>query len=80
MKKRLFTFALLLTSFLAAFSQTAITGRVTDSRTGEPLIGATLVLKQNGATGAVTDADGRFTLSVPAALPVTLVVLSLIHI
>lgn len=76
MKKRLFTFALLLTSVIAAFSQTAISGRVTDSRTGEPLIGATLVLKQNSATGTVTDVDGRFTLNVSAALPVTLVVQS----
>ncbi|HHJ52071.1 MAG TPA: TonB-dependent receptor [Caldithrix abyssi] len=46
-------------SFLAAGTTGKITGRVTDANTGEPLVGANIIVK--GTTmGAATDADGYF--------------------
>jgi TonB-linked SusC/RagA family outer membrane protein len=48
----------------ALYGQQQITGRVSDSDNDEPLIGASVIVK--GTTvGAVTDADGRFTLQLP---------------
>ncbi len=41
-----------------------ITGKVTDSETGEPLIGATIQMKGT-SIGTVTDIDGNFKLAVP---------------
>ena len=43
----------------------AVKGTVTDSN-GEPLIGASVVIKGNTSVGTVTDLDGNFTLSVPS--------------
>lgn len=61
---RLFIISLffLLSPFLA-FSQTGeLTGTVTDARTGEPLIGATVILE--GTTiGDATDANGRYLIT-----------------
>lgn len=42
-----------------------ISGRVLDE-TGEPMIGASVSLKNNPAIGVATDIDGNFTLSIPA--------------
>src|SRR5690554_4783054 len=39
-----------------------ITGRVTDEN-GEPVIGATIVIKNNPSQGTVTDVDGNFTVT-----------------
>lgn len=56
--------------FLAAmfssltFAQTKISGNVKDE-TGEPLIGASVVVKGGGGTGAITDLDGNFSLTLP---------------
>ena len=72
MKKRLFAFLAVLSSALTALAQTTITGRISDARTGEPLIGATLVPKSSKELGAVTDADGNFTLVTRVELPLTL--------
>ncbi|MDD2300853.1 MAG: TonB-dependent receptor plug domain-containing protein, partial [Fermentimonas sp.] len=50
---------------LTASQQTnrTITGTITDP-SGEPIIGATIVLKDDPATGTVTDFDGNFALQV----------------
>ncbi len=40
-----------------------VTGQVVDEN-GETVIGASVVLKSNPKVGAVTDADGKFTLTV----------------
>ena len=72
MKKRLFTFLVVLTVALSALAQTTITGRIVDARTGEPLIGATLVPKSSKEIGTVTDADGNFRLVTQVELPLTL--------
>ncbi len=58
----LLVFALLATQVLVA--QRTITGTVTDSENGEPLIGAN-VLVVGTSSGTITDFDGTFTLDVP---------------
>ena len=45
--------------------QTTVSGNVTDA-TGEPLIGVTVLVEGKTGTGAVTDFDGNYKLSVPA--------------
>lgn len=47
-----------------ALAQRAITGTVTDEATGEPLIGAN-ILVVGTSTGTITDFDGSYTLNVP---------------
>ena len=42
-----------------------ISGVVTDAATGEPLIGASVLIKDT-STGCITDLDGRFSLDAPA--------------
>jgi len=50
---------------LAGFAQGTITGKVIDSNSNEPLIGATVVIE--GTTrGVPTSLDGSFSLSIPA--------------
>ncbi|HMN91165.1 MAG TPA: carboxypeptidase-like regulatory domain-containing protein, partial [Saprospiraceae bacterium] len=50
----------------ATLGQRTITGTVYDARTGEPLIGATVVDKDNPSVGTITDFDGTFSLNVGA--------------
>ena len=48
-----------------ALAQTAVTGTVVSQEDGQPVIGAT-VRVAGTQTGTVTDADGRFSLSLPS--------------
>jgi TonB-linked SusC/RagA family outer membrane protein len=48
-------------------------GTALDSRTNEPVIGASVLIKGGAASGTVTDIDGRFTLDV-TGLPVVIVI------
>lgn len=45
-----------------AFSQSTITGKVTDQQTGQPMVGVNVSIK-NGATTAVTDNNGNFSIT-----------------
>lgn len=54
--------ALLLTT--AAAAQHKISGRVIDT-TQEPLVGATITLKEKPSVGTTTDTEGRYTLTLP---------------
>ena len=72
MKKKLFISIVVLAASISAFAQTTLTGRITDARTGEPLIGASLVPKSSKELGAVTDIDGNFKLVTNVELPLTL--------
>lgn len=56
---------LLLTMQVSA--QTTINGKVADKQ-GEPLIGATVVIKDNPTLGAITDMDGFYTLKTSKSL------------
>ncbi|MDD4630813.1 MAG: TonB-dependent receptor [Proteiniphilum sp.] len=40
-------------------------GMIVDEK-GEPIIGATIIQKDNSSSGTISDAEGRFSLSVPA--------------
>lgn len=67
MKKRLLAILLLwAVGALPAWAQLAITGRVTASDTKEELPGVNVVLKGTNRV-AVTDLDGKFSMSVPSA-------------
>ncbi|MBP5257861.1 MAG: carboxypeptidase-like regulatory domain-containing protein, partial [Prevotella sp.] len=76
MKKRLFTLLLAVAAVLSTAAQTTITGNVVDARTGETIIGATIVPKSSKELGTVTDIDGNFTLTTNVQLPLTLSVQS----
>lgn len=56
-----------------ALAQTSISGRVTDGASGLPLAGVNIVVKGR-VMGTITDTEGRFSLNVAAAPPLTLVV------
>lgn len=56
-----------------AYSQTQLSGSVVDDETGEPLIGAT-ILVEGTTTGTTTNFDGEFSLSVPSNPPFNLTV------
>ncbi|WP_460891528.1 SusC/RagA family TonB-linked outer membrane protein [Rufibacter soli] len=66
-KALLFSFALMLTLLTQAYAQNrTVTGRVTDTATGEGMPGVTVQLK--GSTTAVpTDANGSYSINVPSA-------------
>lgn len=62
-------FFILICSSNQLYAQREITGVVTDAASGEPLIGATIVVKGSSA-GTVTDLDGYYAISVPDAASV----------
>lgn len=61
--KKLLTTLLGLTMVVCANAQSAVNGKVVDQKTGEPLIGATII-EVNTQNGAVTDESGLFELEV----------------
>lgn len=67
MKKIIYLLLCLFTGIGIASAQTThVTGTVTSAQDGEPIIGASVVVK--GTTvGTVTDFDGKFSLSVPSS-------------
>ena len=71
MGKRLFSLALVLAP-LWALAQNVITGHISDARNGEPLIGASVIVKSEKGQGVVTDYDGNFSLQTKVEAPLTL--------
>lgn len=63
-KKLMLSFTMILLS-VAAFSQNAVTGKVTDSKDGTPVAGVTVTVKGT-KTATQTVADGSFKISAPA--------------
>ena len=59
--KHLFLLLTLLSFSLTALAQQKVTGKVKDS-SGEPVIGASVVVKGNNTMGTITDFDGNFML------------------
>src|SRR4051812_17835606 len=57
-------FLSLLLPFLMFAQGRTVSGRITDAG-GRPVAGASIAVEKS-TTGTVTDADGRFTLAVPA--------------
>jgi len=72
MYKSIATVLILISISLYSFSQVNIKGKIQDATTGEDLIGAAVLIKEN-STGTTTDFDGSFSLKIES-LPVTLVV------
>ena len=72
MVKRLFIATFVAISPLLAIAQNLITGHITDVRTGEPLIGASVIVKSEKGQGVVTDYDGNFSLQTKVEAPLTL--------
>ena len=48
--------------------QLTVTGRVTDAATKQPIAQASVQLRESTAVGAMTNADGRYRLVIPAAV------------
>ena len=57
MVRRLFIATLVAISPLYALAQGLITGHIKDARSGEALIGASVIVKSESGKGVVTDAD-----------------------
>ncbi len=63
-KPNLLLFSMLLLLCSSAWSQKAISGKVTHSRLGTPVPGVSVVVKGTNS-GTITDADGNYSLAVP---------------
>lgn len=63
--KRLIIYILLVFSTIAASAQVKISGVVKDIK-GEPIIGAAVTLDGRTDVGAVTDVNGKYTLTIPS--------------
>lgn len=72
MVKRLFIATFVAISPLFALAQGLITGHIKDARTGEPLIGASVIVKIENGQGVVTDVEGYFSLQTKVPAPLTL--------
>ena len=72
MVKRLLVATFVAIGPLVPFAQNLITGHITDVRTGEPLIGASVIVKSEKGKGVVTDVDGNFKLETKVEAPLTL--------
>ena len=62
--KKLLLFCAFSFALINCFSQTTVTGKITDEKTGAPISGATIKTKQ-GKVVAVSGTDGSFTLNIP---------------
>ncbi len=63
--------ASMLLTAATAFAQTNVTGTVVSDDDGEPVIGATIRVQGNSLT-TVTDADGKFAITVPSGKKITI--------
>jgi TonB-linked SusC/RagA family outer membrane protein len=70
--KSILTLAILWGSVGWAFAQYTVSGKVVDERTGEALIGASILLKGT-TSGTITDLDGGFSITLPNNTPATLI-------
>lgn len=72
MVRRLFIVMVTATTTLAVSAQGVIKGSIKDARTGEGLIGASVIVKNEKGQGVVTNADGNFSLPTKGGAPLTL--------
>ncbi|MCB9222677.1 MAG: TonB-dependent receptor [Crocinitomicaceae bacterium] len=64
---KVLSFILLIISF-SALSQGTVQGKITDSGTGEPIIGAYVLLISDPSIGAVSDLDGNYSIELPEGI------------
>ena len=57
---------IMLPVFLVA--QTSVSGTVTDSKTGAPLVGANVIAEDSGGIGSTTNSDGEYSFTLPATI------------
>ena len=78
MEKRLMTFiACLFLSLGMALAQTQVSGTITSSEDGSPVIGASIKVAGTN-TGTVTDVDGNFSLNAPAGAKLEITYLGMV--
>lgn len=65
----------LVTICSTAMAQTVLKGKITDSKSGEPISFATLYVRENGK-GTVSDVDGNYSLSLSGKKNVTIEITS----
>ena len=70
LKRSVLFLSMILLGFTLNAQNVNLSGKVTDS-SGEPVIGASVVLVGNSTVGAITDLDGNYILTVPANSSVT---------
>ena len=69
---RLVMLLLMMVSSLTTFAQRiTVKGQIVDGQTQEPLMGVTVREKGNLSNGAISDADGNYTISVPSKATLT---------
>ncbi len=73
MKKLILLIVLSTIVFCSAFSQGTVRGKISD-KSGETLIGVTVVFKLNPGVGVATDLDGNYSLKIKDSLPQTLLI------
>ena len=64
-RQSLLLWMLLFLGSVSVFAQHAVKGRITDAKTGEPLIGVNVVLRGSSESGTISDLNGNYSLSVP---------------
>ncbi len=73
MKYRIFFLPLLCLCLFIQLDAQSIKGNVSDETTGEPLIGASIII-EGTTSGTITDFEGNFELNVTQELPVNLII------
>ena len=69
MRRLTFLFACLFVAGISLVSaqSKAVSGKVVSAENGEPIIGASIVVKGTTSQGTISDVDGNFTLNVPSS-------------
>ena len=69
MRRLTFLFACLFIAGISLVSaqSKAVSGKVVSAENGEPIIGASIVVKGTTSQGTISDVDGNFTLNVPSS-------------
>ena len=58
---------------LYTYSQGMLRGRISDEN-GDPIVGATIFLKESPTNGTISDLDGNYSLKISSSSPVTVVI------
>lgn len=70
--KQALIFIILALVTVSTVAQTTLYGKIIDSRSNEPVIGASVVVKGSTAEGSLTDINGNFSFKTTKNLPITL--------
>lgn len=65
MRTHLMFFLSLFLLSLPAYTQQMISGRITEERTGDPLVGVNVVVKGSSSIGTISDLNGQYKLEIP---------------